>query len=109
MRPVIDPGKMKLNPDVSDSGSAVITYNLAPTYPRRAITRNIEGYVDLMFDIAASGKTENIRILRAEPKGYFEKAAQKALAKWKYKPAMEDGVATAQKNQTTRITFELEK
>ena len=92
-----------------DSGAAIPIFRVAPEYPRRAVTKGIEGFVDLMFDISATGKTENIRIIYAEPSGYFERASTKTLAKWKFNPAMEDGVARAQKNQTTRIVFELEK
>ena len=90
-------------------GAAMAVFKVAPPYPRRAMSRNIEGYVDLMFDIAPSGKTENIRVIRAQPKGYFEAVSIRTLAKWKYRPALDDGVAVAQKNQTTRITYELEK
>lgn len=91
------------------SGSAIAVLKVAPQYPRRLQTRGIEGFVDLVFDITPTGKTENIRVLFSEPDGAFEKSSIKALAKWKYKPAMDDGVAKAQKNQTTRISYELEK
>ena len=86
-----------------------IQFPIAPLYPNRARQRGIEGYVDLMFDVSAAGKTENIRVIDANPKGYFERAAMKALAKWKYQPAMEDDIAMATKNVTRRFTFELEQ
>jgi periplasmic protein TonB len=92
-----------------ESGSAIPILKVAPQYPRRAQTRGIEGYVDLMFDISPMGKTENIRVIYADPEGYFERASIKALAKWKYKAAMEDGEGQVQKNQATRIKFELNK
>lgn len=92
-----------------DSGSAMPIFRVAPSYPRRQQSRGIEGFVDLAFDIGPTGKTENIRVIYAEPKGAFERASIKALSKWKYQPAMEDGVGQVQKNQTTRIKFELEK
>lgn len=91
------------------TGSAVPIFKVAPRYPHRAITRGIEGYVDLIFDISATGKTENIRVIYAQPKGYFESASRKTLEKWKYKPAVEEGVAKPQKNQTTRISYTLEQ
>jgi len=46
----------------------------SPRYPERALTRGIEGWVDVQFDITAHGTTENIQILRSQPEGYFEKA-----------------------------------
>lgn len=90
------------------SGAAMAIFKVAPEYPRRSQSRGVEGFVDLMFDITPAGKTENIRVVYAEPEGAFERSSIKALAKWKYKPAMDDGVAMPQKNQTTRITYELE-
>ncbi|WP_101760530.1 energy transducer TonB [Oceanicoccus sp. KOV_DT_Chl] len=106
--PTLDPGVKEIGSGFS-SGSAMAIFKVAPTYPRRQQTKGVEGFVDLMFDITPTGKTENIRVLYSEPEGAFDKSSVKALAKWKYKPAMEDGVAMAQKNQTTRITYELEK
>ena len=91
------------------SGAAVPQMQVGPQYPRRAQVKGIEGFVDLLFDISPTGKTENIRVLYAEPEGYFESASIKALSRWKYKPAMDDGIAYSQRDQTTRIKFELDK
>lgn len=103
-RPHMDQGKI----GASTYSGVVPIIRVEAVYPSRAITREIEGYVDLMFDITATGKTTNIRVLVSEPKGYFEKAAIRALEKWKYKPPMEDGVAYAQPDMMTRMTFALE-
>ncbi len=102
-------------PDVIDvdkgfsSGAAMPIVRVAPQYPRRQLQRGIEGFVDLVFDIGPGGRTENIRVVYGEPEGVFDSASIRALKKWKYKPAMEDGVGKVQKNQTTRIKFELAK
>ena len=104
--PPVNPGKMTFGNGL-DSGSAMPIFKVAPQYPRRPQTKGIEGFVDLMFDIGPTGKTQNIRVLYAEPQGLFERASIRALKKWKYKPAMNDGVAQVQKNQTTRIRFNL--
>lgn len=92
---------------LGDSGIVPI-FRVQPEYPIRAITRGIEGYVDLLFDVTASGKTENIRVIAAEPEGYFERAAIRALKKWKYKPPSDDGVPHGQENMMTRISFTLD-
>lgn len=104
--PVIGPGQVALEGG-GNSGSALPIFKVQPVYPSRPQARGIEGYVDLMFDIGPSGKTENIRILYAEPEGMFERASIRALQKWKYQPALEEGVARTQRNQTTRIRFTL--
>ncbi|MCR8921341.1 TonB family protein [Dasania sp. GY-MA-18] len=91
------------------SGNAISMMQVAPNYPERARRKGIEGYVDLVFDLSATGQTLNIRILDAQPRGYFEQASIRALKKWKYKPAMEDGVAIAISNMTTRISYSLDQ
>lgn len=90
------------------SSTIVPVFRIAPEYPARALSRGIEGHVDLIFDVAASGRTENIRVLAAEPEGVFERAAMRTLAKWKYKAPVQDGVPYGQKDMTTRISFRLE-
>ena len=105
--PPVDTGIEGINGGLS-SGTAMAIFKVAPQYPRRAQARGIEGFVDLMFDITPTGKTENIRVIYAEPQGMFDRSSIQALAKWKYKPAMDEGVAMVQKNQTTRISYELE-
>lgn len=91
-----------------DSGAIPIV-KVAPAYPARAMSRGVEGYVDLTFDIAVTGQPINIQVITAEPAGYFESAAQNSLKRWKYRPKLVDGQAVAQYSQSTRIRFELEK
>ncbi len=96
--------------DLSGGSSTIVpVYRIAPDYPARALSRGIEGYVDLVFDVTASGRTENIRVLEAQPEGVFEKSAMRTLAKWKYRPPVQDGVPYGQKGMTTRISFRLEQ
>ncbi|MFL0796306.1 MAG: TonB family protein [Cellvibrionaceae bacterium] len=90
-------------------GALMPFYRVPPRYPERAITRGIEGYVDLVFDVTPTGATTNIRVTYAEPVGYFEKAATKAIKRWKYKPQVVDGLPQAARDQATRLEFQLEK
>lgn len=108
MAPTLDPGVQDITGG-SSSGTAMPIFKVAPQYPRRQLSRGVEGFVDLLFDITATGKTVNIRVTYSQPEGAFDRASIKALAKWKYKPAKDDGMAIAQLNQTTRIVYELEK
>ncbi|MEM1141538.1 MAG: energy transducer TonB [Pseudomonadota bacterium] len=94
---------------ITNNTNMVVPYlRLQPEYPTRALRRGIEGYVDLAFDINATGATNNIRVLHAQPKGVFERAAIRALEKWKYKVPVTDGVPQGQVDMMTRLTFELE-
>lgn len=109
-----DPGKV-IGPikgpvtGIAQSGAIVKQVSVGAQYPRRAVTRGIEGYVDLMFDVTKYGATSNVRVTAAEPKGVFEKAAITAVKKYKYRPELIDGEPVATNNVTERIRFEMEK
>jgi protein TonB len=110
----ITPGAPTLdfNPDSipTNEGGEIFAYvRVEPVYPNRALSRGIEGFVDLAFDITGAGGTTNIRVIDADPEGVFERAAMRALQKWKYKVPLEDGIATGQRDMTTRIRFKLEE
>lgn len=96
--------------EVGVGGGGIVAYlKPQPIYPSRPLSKGIEGHVDLAFDIAATGSTTNIRVIAAQPLGVFDRAAIKALKKWKYKVPVIDGIAQRQVDMMTRITFELEK
>ncbi|GAA6151108.1 energy transducer TonB [Pseudoteredinibacter isoporae] len=104
----VDPG-FGQGVTIGQSGMLVKRVAAAPRYPGRAITRGIEGFVDIRFDVTKIGNTENIRIIQAQPEGIFDNAATQAVAKYKYQPALQDGEPVATKNVTERIRFTLEK
>lgn len=79
-----------------------------PQYPVRALERGIEGWVLVEFEITEYGTVENPVILDADPPNIFNRAALKAVIKWKYKPRLEDGKAVRWKDKVV-LTFELEK
>jgi TonB family protein len=76
-----------------------------PKFPQYAADRNISGWVDLRFLVNTKGKTENIEIMDAEPKGSFEKAATRAVSKWRFKPLMVDGTPV-EKFSIVRLRFD---
>lgn len=91
------------------SGAIVAYLKTQPVYPSRALSRGIEGYVDLAFDITPAGSTTNIRVLEAQPSGVFERAAINALQKWKYKVPVVDDEPQGQVDMMTRMSFEIDE
>jgi protein TonB len=78
-----------------------------PIYPPRANERGIEGWVDLEFTINPTGAVENPIVVASHPSSIFNRAALRAIKKWKYRPKIEDGVGVPQAGIRTRITFDL--
>jgi protein TonB len=79
-----------------------------PQYPVRALERGVEGWVLVEFEITEIGTVENPVVLDADPPNIFNRAATKAVVKWKYKPRLEDGKAVRWKDKVV-LTFELEQ
>jgi len=85
----------------------IAQYLINAQYPRTALQRGIEGYVDLRFDVNEQGQTKNISVLAAEPEGIFERAAVKAVSKWRYQPKTIDGVPQYFSGVTNRVRFQM--
>ncbi|MDJ0759160.1 MAG: energy transducer TonB [Woeseiaceae bacterium] len=80
---------------------------VAPVYPARALSRGLEGYVDLSFTVTSAGTVSN-PVVDFSTSSLFERAAIRAVLKFKYKPRVKDGVAIDVPNVKTRITFKIE-
>jgi len=79
-----------------------------PIYPRRALSRGIEGYVIVQFTVTKQGTTRDIQVVEAKPDNIFNKAAIQAAAKFKYKPRVVDGEPIEVPGVQNKITFEIE-
>lgn len=79
---------------------------IPPEYPQRAAARGVEGYVLMRFIVTETGAVEAPEVLRAEPPGYFESAARRAVLRWKYQPQIRDGKPT-RVVAMARLRFEL--
>ncbi len=78
-----------------------------PDYPPRARQRGIEGYVDLEFTIGPVGMVENVRVIAANPPAVFDRAALRAVRRWRYNPQVVEGVAVAREGVRVRLRFVL--
>lgn len=92
----------------ASDGEAVPIVRIEPMYPRRAADQFIEGWVTLQFNITETGATDKVRVIDAEPKRIFDRAAVQAVKKWKYNPKIVDGQPQVQLNQKVRLTFKLD-
>jgi protein TonB len=81
---------------------------VAPVYPARALSRGLEGYVDMSFTVTTTGTVKD-PIVVFSTSSLFERAAIRAVLKFKYKPRVVDGVPVDVPNVKTRITFKIEE
>jgi len=81
---------------------------VAPVYPARALSRGLEGHVDLSFTVTAAGTVRD-PIVMFSSSSLFERAATRAVLKFKYKPRVVDGIPVDVPNVKTRITFRIEE
>ncbi|HSG90809.1 MAG TPA: energy transducer TonB [Pseudomonadales bacterium] len=91
----------------SSDGEYLPIVKVAPVYPRRALTRGIEGYVLLEFTVTKTGAVQDPVVIEADPPGIFDRAAMQAALKFKYKPKVVNGEPIDVGGVRNLITFEL--
>jgi protein TonB len=96
------PGSMNIA-----EGDYLPIVRVAPVYPARALSRGLEGYVDMSFTVTAAGTVRDPIILFSTS-SLFERAATRAVLKFKYKPRVVDGIPIDVPGVKTRITFQIE-
>lgn len=94
------------NPTQSD-GDMMVIAAFPPQYPQTPANRGIEGYVIISLTVTADGQVADPYVMEAEPAGVFNRAALKAISKFKYKPRVVDGKALPVSNVRYKMTFEL--
>lgn len=78
-----------------------------PRYPERCLRHaETSETVTVEFDVTTEGTTENIRSVDST-NSCFEREAERAVAKWRYRPKILSGKPVARKGVITQITFEL--
>ena len=77
-----------------------------PVYPPRAVNSKIEGWVDVEFTVAETGKVSDVSVRATSIPGVFEDAAVKAVSQLRYKPVLNDGKPVPVRSQI-RVRFTL--
>ncbi len=97
------PGSMNIA-----EGDYLPIVRVAPVYPARALSRGIEGYVDMSFTVTTTGSVKD-PVVDFSTSSLFDRAATQAVLKFKYKPRVVDGQPVEVPNVKTRITFKIEE
>ena len=77
-----------------------------PRYPTQAQRARTEGFVVVSFTVTAEGRTSNVKVVDAQPRHVFERAATDAVERWEFKPATRGG-QPVDSTLTNRINFTL--
>ena len=111
----IAPPPVATNMDIGGPGGMNIAegdylpiVRVAPIYPARALSRGVEGYVDMSFTVTSAGTVRDPIVLFSTS-SLFERAATRAVLKFKYKPRVVDGVPVDVSGVKTRISFQIEE
>ncbi len=111
----IPPPTVAANVDIGGPGSMNIAegdylpiVRVAPVYPARALSRGVEGYVDMSFTVTTTGTVKD-PIVMFSTSSLFDRAATRAVLKFKYKPRVVDGQPVEVSGVKTRITFKIEE
>jgi len=71
-------------------GPLIAIVRVEPTYPGVAQQKGLEGWVDVRFDVMTSGLVTNIEVISSSNR-VFEKAAIKAVQRFRFKAPVADG------------------
>lgn len=74
-----------------DRGAAPAPGNPPPRYPRRARSRGEEGRVLIRVSVLGSGRVGGASISRSSGHSSLDRAALKAVKRWRFKPALRGG------------------
>lgn len=85
---------------------AVLIKAAAPSYPPGALRSHQQGWVVVSFKIDTDGRTSDIKVIDSQPRRVFDRAAIEAVDRYRFTPAMKDGVAIASTKQQ-KIEFKL--
>jgi len=85
---------------------AVLLRNVPPRYPTTAVRANQEGWVEVTFTITPEGTVDDVKVVDAEPRHVFDRAATEAVSRWKFQPATQDGNPVPSQDKR-RIVFKL--
>lgn len=110
MTPVVDTSSaiQGININATSDRDVVPLVRINPDYPQRALSRGIEGWVQVQFTITETGSVTDAVVVASDPPNIFDDAAIKAILRWRYNPKVEDGVPVSRVGMQTILRFNLE-
>jgi protein TonB len=88
-------------------GPLVSVIKVRPNYPVAAISKGLQGFVTVQFDVTANGTVGNVFVVESSH-NVFESAAIEAAYRFRYKPRIINGVPQETHGLQNRFVFELD-
>ena len=85
--------------------SPIFLHHPMPIYPEYARRRGINGFVILQFIVDINGRVVEPSVHQANPQGYFETAAIRAIKQWRFSPGRNDKGTPVRCRLQMRIDF----
>ena len=87
--------------------SPVLVRASKPRYPTDALSREIEGHVEVEFQIVKAGTVSDAKVIAATPPEIFDQAAIDAILKFRYSLPGEDCESVDSVTNKVRVRFDL--
>lgn len=97
-------GTAEAAPAGGPTSDAVLVKAAEPSYPSAALRSHQTGWVVVAFTIGPNGRTSDVHVANSQPRHIFDSAAVDAVNRYRFTPAMKDGVAIPTTRQL-RIEF----
>lgn len=88
-------------------GDLIPLVRIEPQYPREAARGGIEGSVRVAFTVLEDGSVEDVSVIESNPPRVFDRAAVRAILKWKFKPRIVAGKPVKRRAEQT-LNFNLQ-
>jgi protein TonB len=83
--------------DSGAEGDIIPIVRIEPQFPREALLKGINGWVEVEFTIEPDGSVSNPKVIDSQPPRIFDRNALRAIYKWKFKPRIVDGKPVARR------------
>ncbi len=91
---------------LADRKEPELIHFVPPTYPLEAREEGVEGSVTLEYLINEKGEVKEVRVVKSSGDYRLDRSAVEAVKKWRYLPAVQDGIPRGVKRRRT-IEFRL--
>jgi TonB family protein len=85
------------------------TYKTDTAYPPDLYRQEIEGDVDIGYDLDADGKPQDAHVVKSNPVHVFDAAALDSFRKWRFTPFIQNGQPIASSDHHYTLAFRIPK